>query len=335
VIDAIRTDQGVPLRLLPVIFLSTVLTHFFGGSAGREGAALQLGGSLGFQISRLFRFNEKDSHLLTLCGMAAVFSALFGTPVTAVLFVLEVIAVGELYYAGLVPCLMSSLVAFALARFAGVEPIRYALGFSEPMTWFNTLQSAGLAVACAVLSICFCVAVHRGETLAHRYLPHPIPRAVVGGAVLLGLSVLVGAQTYNGIGMNVVSAALAGEQTDWYSFAMKILFTAVTLAAGFRGGEIVPTFFIGATFGAVVGPLIGMDPGFAAAISMIAMFCGVVNCPVASIFLAIEVFGANYLILFAVAVAVSYVLSGYYGLYSSQRIVYSKLRMEFINRNTK
>ena len=335
VIDAVRTDQGVPLRLLPVIFISTVMTHLFGGSAGREGAALQLGGSLGFQLSRLFRFGEKDSHLLTLCGMAAVFSALFGTPITAVFFVLEVIAVGEIYYAGLVPCLLSSLTAYALARFAGGESVRFVLSVPAALTLGNVLRTAALGVGCAVLSIAFCVAVHRGESLAQRLLPHTLLRAVVIGAILLGMSLLVGTQTYNGAGMDVVFTALAGEHIPWYSFAVKLIFTAVTLAAGFRGGEIVPTFFVGATFGAVAGPLLGLDPGFAAALAMVALFCGVVNCPVASMFLAIEVFGGGQLVLFAVAVAVSYVLSGYYGLYSSQRIVYSKLRMEFINRNTK
>ena len=149
------------------------------------------------------------------------------------------------------------------------------------------------------------------------------------------MTLLVGTRNYNGIGLNIIDSAILDGAARPEAFLLKIVFTAITIGAGFKGGEIVPTLFIGATFGCVAGGLLGLDPGFAAAVGLIALFCGVVNCPIASFILSIELFGAQGMVLFAVACAVSYMLSGYYGLYSSQKIMYSKLKAEFININTK
>ena len=138
------------------------------------------------------------------------------------------------------------------------------------------------------------------------------------------LTIASGTFDYNGAGMNIVERALSGDARK-YDFIMKIIFTAITIAAGFKGGEIVPTFFIGATFGCVMGPVLGIESGFSAAIGMTSVFCGVVNCPIASIILSIEMFGTSGLALFAIACAVSYMMSGHSGLYKSQSILYSKL----------
>ncbi|MGI6498670.1 MAG: chloride channel protein [Oscillospiraceae bacterium] len=334
VICCIRTEEQVPALLAPLIFVSTVITHLLGGSAGREGAALQLGGCIGTQAGRLFRLDEKDMHLAVLCGMSGVFSALFGTPLTATLFALEVVSVGVLYYSGFVPCLAASLVACRVSLAFGVPPTRYVLQGVPELGGVVMLQVLALSVLCALLSILFCVAIHKGEALAFRFLPNEWVRIALGGAVLIGLTYLVGTRDYNGAGMQVISAALSGAARP-EAFLWKLLFTAVTVSAGFKGGEIVPTFFVGATFGCFAGGLLGLNPGFGAALGLVALFCGVVNCPVASIILSIELFGAKGLLLFAVACGVSYVLSGYYGLYSGQKIMYSKLRAEYININTK
>ena len=156
-------------------------------------------------------------------------------------------------------------------------------------------------------------------------------RAAVGGVIVIGLTLLVGTRDYNGAGMDVITRALQGEAVP-YAFALKILFTAITLGAGFKGGEIVPVFFTGATFGCVVGGLLGLPAGFAASVGMAAVFCGVTNCPVSSILLAYELFGGVSLALYALAIAVSYMLSGYYSLYTEQKILYSKLKPEFVNK---
>lgn len=333
VLEAVRSENQVPLLLAPAMLLSTVLTQLVGGSAGREGAALQIGGSLAEGLARLLRIPQEQHHLLILCGMAAVFSALFGTPVAAAIFVLEVASVGRFLYSALVPCLCASLTAAGVSRLLQGEAVRMTLpALGEPGALL-LLQGAALAVLCAILSIVFCVVVHRTGQLAGNYLKNSYVRALVLGAVLLGLTLLSGGQTYNGAGMEFVERAVAGGGVDWYAFLLKLVFTAVTLAAGYKGGEIVPTFFVGAAFGAVAGPLLGMDPRLAAALGMIGMFCGVVNCPFASLFLAVEIFGGAQLALFALTCALCYVFSGYFGLYSSQHILRSKVGTELIDRS--
>ena len=334
VLEAIRSTHPVPLRLAPVILLGTVLTHFFGGSAGREGAALQIGGSLASGVARLFRVEGAEAqNLMIICGMAAVFSALFGTPVTAALFVIEVISVGRLIYSGMLPALTSSLTAFGIAQLLHGESVRLHFAFDGPLTAGLVLRTAVLAVLGALMSIVFCIVIHRCGKLSVKWLGNPYVRGFVLGTLLLGMTLLSGGQSYNGAGMEMVERAVAGEHIVWYACILKLLFTAVTLAAGYRGGEIVPVFFVGATFGAAVGPLLGLDPGLAAAVGMVALFCGSVNCPVASIFLAVEVFGGQYLSIAAVTCAVSYIFSGYFGLYSSQHIIRSKIGAEFIDRH--
>lgn len=330
VIDSIHLGERIPLALVPVIFASTVLTHLGGGSAGREGAALQIGGGLGWSLGRLFRLDDKDMRLATLCGMSALFSALFGTPLTATIFALEVISVGVVYYSGLVPCLTAALAAFGVTRLFDIAPTRFAVeapALSPDILW----RVAVLGVACAVMSIVFCETMHRSERLISRTVKNPYLLAAAGGLVIIALTYICGSTDYNGAGTAVISRAIADGQAEPAAFLLKLVFTAITLGCGFRGGEVVPTFFIGATLGCVLGPILGIPAGFAAAVGLVALFCGAVNCPVASVILSVELFGSGGTVLFAVACAISYMLSGYTGLYSSQKIMYSKLRAEFID----
>ena len=333
ILEAVHGDREIPLALAPLIFISTVLTHLCGGSAGREGAALQLGGTIGSQVGKGFRLDEKDMHLVVMCGMSAVFSALFGTPLTAAFFAMEVISIGVIYYAGLVPCIVSSLTAYFISLLFGAHPVHFDLTFVPDLQPLICLQIILLAALCAVLSIFFCAVMHASHHKLEHWIPNPYLRAAAGGAAIIVLTLLLGTTAYNGAGMDVVESAIAGTARP-EAFLLKILFTAITIGCGFKGGEIVPTFFIGATFGCIAGSILGIDPGFAAAIGLIALFCSVVNSPVASILLSIELFGAEGLLYFAIACAVSYMLSGYYGLYSSQKIIYSKLRAEYINAHT-
>lgn len=334
IIDAIHEGRVISVLLVPAIFVSTAATHLFGGSSGREGAALQIGGSLGQNIARVFRLDDKDRRLATLCGMSALFSALFGTPLTATIFALEVISVGELYYAGLVPCLASSLVAYGITNLFSIAPTHFdvtAPALGPDMLW----RVAVLGVACAVMSVILCLTMHQSERLFKKYVPNNVLRAVLGGVAIIALTYLVGTTDYNGAGTDVIAAAIErGEARPW-DFALKLLFTAVTLSAGFKGGEMIPTFFIGATLGCALGPVLGIPAEFAAAVGLAALFCGAVNCPVASVALAVEIFGAGGAIYFAVAVAIAYMLSGYSGLYRSQKIIYSKLKAEYIDIHAK
>ena len=331
IIASVHFGEQVPGLLVPVIFVSTVITHLCGGSAGREGAALQIGGGIGYQAGRLLRLGEKDLPLATLCGMSGVFAALFGTPLTATVFALEVISVGVLYYAGLVPCLTAALTGYLVSVLMGVPPTRFTV--SGPGLEVRTmLLVMVLALLCAVVSILFCRGLHGVEHLLKRTLKNPYLRVAVGAAVLIGLTLLTNGD-YNGAGMEVIGRAIAGQADPW-AWVWKLLFTAITIGCGFKGGEVVPSFFVGAAFGCVAAGWLGLPAGFGAAMGLVSVFCGAVNCPLASIILSVELFGSGDLLYFAMACSISYLISGYCGLYSSQTILYSKLRAEFINVRT-
>lgn len=332
IIESVHFGKNVPVLLVPVIFVSTVITHLCGGSAGREGAALQIGGGIGYETGKLLHLGDKDLPLATLCGMAGVFSALFGTPLTATVFALEVISVGVLYYAGLIPCITASMVGFLVSRLMGVAPTRFTVPVPAVNAWTMVLVVV-LALLCGGVSILFCQGLHHVEHWAEKWVKNSYLRAVAGGAIIIALTLLLGTD-YNGAGMDIVENAMAG-QAHHGAWLLKLLFTAVTIGCGFKGGEVVPSFFVGATFGCVASAFIGLPAGFGAAIGLVAVFCGAVNCPLASIVLSVELFGAAGMLYFAMACAVSYVVSGYCGLYSSQTILYSKLRAEFINVHTK
>ena len=325
IIASVRGECHPPLRLTPLIFLGSVLTHLTGGSAGREGAALQIGGSLAAWLGRQLRLDQRNTSTIIQCGMAGLFSALFGTPLAAVIFSLEVVSVGHLHYSALFPSLLSALIAAGIPQLFGLPAEAYPQ-FGTPELGVVSLAQAGtLAIVTALLSIVFCVLMHETGRLYKKFLPNPYLRILTGAALVIVLTLLEGSGNYNGAGGPIIDMALEGHVYVPWAFLFKMIFTALTLGAGYRGGEIVPTLYIGATFGCAAGPLLGLDPAFAAGIGMLAMFCGVTNCPIASIFLGIELFGSESLLFFGLACALSYLFSGKYSLYSSQKIVYSKL----------
>lgn len=328
VLASLRTGETVPARVAPLIFAGTVLTQLCGGSAGREGAALQIGAGTATCFNRVFHLEGKSANRMTMCGMSALFAAVFGTPITAALFSMEVSAVGVLHYAALYPCLVSSITAWEVSRYmgtAGVTMPAIPLPSPDVGTLFRVLA---LTLACAVVSILFLEVMHLAGRLYRRFFDgKPYQRAAVGGLLVAAATVLLGTRDYNGAGMEVAVAAVGGQAASW-AFLLKILLTALTIGAGYKGGEIVPAFFIGATFGCAAGPWLGLDPGLAAAIGLIALFCSVVNCPVASMLLSVELFGGTRLWMFAVVCGVSYLMSGYSTLYSEQKIIYAKLGEE-------
>jgi len=335
IIEAAREGKDVPLITAPLIFISTIWTHFVGGSAGREGAALQLGGSLASSLGRKMKLDTMDTRSMVMCGMAAAFAGLFGTPITAAVFAMEVVSVGVMHYAALIPCVVAALTAFLLARLCGMHgAVGYAIAEIADLTPVTLLQTVVLGAVCAMTSALFCKSMHLSSKLYGKYLPNPYVRAAVGGVLVLLLTLLVGDQRYNGAGDGLIHTLLGGESIP-EAFLLKILFTAVTLGAGFRGGEIVPVLCTGCAVGTLFGPLLGLPHGFSGALGMAAMFCGATNCPITSVFLACEMFGGEGLPIYVLCCAVSYLLSGYYGLYSEQHFAFSKFRMEFIDRRAK
>ena len=279
VLRTVQEGQPLPLALAPAIFLGAVLTHLCGGSAGREGAALQIGGSIGWAIGGWEKQSPAGQRCAAMCGMAALFSALFGTPLAAAMFAL---------------------------------------------TGRTALQAAGLGVACAAVTRGFCWVLHQSKHLLTRYLPGPYLRAAAGGLAVAVLSWLLGGR-YCGAGMDVIAQAVEQGRALPWDFVCKALLTALTLGAGFKGGEVVPSFFVGACFGCVAGPLLGLPAGAAAAIGLVSVFCGATNTPAASILLAVELFGGQGASLCAIGCVLCFWLSGSHGLYEAQQFARPKL----------
>ena len=332
VLLALHSNSRITPSTGPLIFVSTMITHALGGSAGREGAALQLGGVLGSSLGKLLRLNEEDTRLIIMCGMSAVFAALFGAPLTAALFAIEVASVGIFHFSAILPCLTSALTAVHLAGMMGVHADRFPLETAFAFSLHNIFSVAGISVACAVVSIFYCVALRQGGTWWGKKLPNPYLRAAAGVLCVAVLTAVLGT-AYNGAGMDVIERAMEGDALPW-AFALKFLFTVVTMTSGYKGGEIVPAMFIGATLGAVLGNLFSLAPGLGAAVGLLSMFCASLNCPVSSVFLGLEMFGGSNIRFFAIAAAISFMLSANYGLYKEQKIVNSKIRPEVIDRYT-
>ena len=323
IIDAVLKGEDVSPLVAPMIFLATSVTHLFGGSAGREGAALQLGGATASALSKLFRLKEEDRKILIMSGMSAVFAGLFGTPLTAAIFCMEFESVGTLFSPALLPCYIAAFTASKISGLLGIHAETFLLENTAAITLENSWRFLILAVGVALLGILMCWVFHKAEHLAAKGIKNPWLRIAIGGAVILGLTLLVGDHRYNGAGMDMALGAVGG-QADWFDFLLKMLFTSITLAAGFKGGEIVPTFCIGATFGCVVGGLLGLDAGLCGALGLVGLFCCATNSPFASIVLSIEMFGGANLYLFALVCVICFVLSGHSGLYASQIIQFSK-----------
>ena len=323
VVASLTSEKKASLWLGPLIFLTSTLTQLCGGSAGREGAALQLGGCVGLGAGRLFRLDASALKIAILCGMSGGFAAVFGTPLTATVFALEIACVGVVYYPALLPASVAALVGSAIPASLGLAPFRYELpDFPETSVALigKTLLFGAL---CGAVCVFFCAAVRRTTRSFFARFPNDYFRVAFGALCVIVGTLLLGTNAYNGTGIGLVEEALAGRAAP-DAFFWKTSLTALTLGAGFKGGEIVPVFAVGASFGCVAGPLLGIDPTLGAALGMIGVFCGATNCPLTSIVLSVELFGAQNAVLFALVCGVGFATSGRVGLYRSQRALYSK-----------
>lgn len=326
IIDAVLNKKAVKALIAPLIFITTFITQLFGGSAGREGAALQIGGSFASTLAKPLRLNETERKILVMSGMSAVFSALFGSPLAAALFTIEFVWVGTIFSSAFLPCALSAFAAWKVSSALGVEAESILLDKKFSFTAVSFPKLMLFACCIALLGIIVYYVFHASHHLAEKFIKNEYLRIVLGAVLIIGLTILVGDQRYNGAGMNMALLAIEGE-AHWFDFLLKLLFTAITLSAGFKGGEIVPTFCIGATFGCVLGSMLGLDPSLAAALGLIGLFCALTNSPIASIVLSIEMFGANNLYTFATVCVITFMLAWNFGLYSSQRIKFSSTNL--------
>ena len=330
ILESISSDERIPMATLPCIFISTILSQAVGASAGKEGAALQIGGCIGNYFGDVFHMDERDKKVMIMSGMSGCFGAIFGTPLAAAMFGIEVISIGVAYYAALVPCVFASFIGAQISGALGLHGESFLILHIPEFSLVPALYTVGLGLTCALLSVCFCILLHETQHLYKNKIGNVYVRILVAAGLSIALALIFG-RDYCGAGFNLVEKAVDGESA-YLGFLLKMIFTAVALGGGFKGGEIVPTLAVGASFGCTFGLLTGFEPSLCAAAGMLATFVGVTNCPIATMFLGFELFGFEAMPYFAVAVAISFTLSGYYGLYNGQKFTYSKTKAEFINR---
>lgn len=320
VIEATDGKNVLSWKLTPAVFFASVLSHLCGASVGREGAALQLGGSSAVFLSQKLKLNKEQEKVLVYCGMAGVFSSVFGTPLTAAVFALEVVFVGRIYLYALFPVFITSAASYFTAVLLGAHAERFNLSLVPTFNFSSLWRLLVLSVLTAVIGIIFCLLLKYSKKVFAKILKNAFLRIIVGGAAIVLLTLAVDSYDYNGAGINVIEKIFNNNEFVPLAFVFKILFTCIAIGSGFKGGEIVPTLFIGATFGAALGALLGLPVAFSAAICMVALFCNVTNCPVASVLLAVELFSGKGIGFAVIAVGISYCLSGKISLYSSQKI---------------
>jgi H+/Cl- antiporter ClcA len=338
IVDQIHNPGGgVPFRMAPLILVSTVITHLFGGSAGREGTAVQMGGSLASAFGKLFKLKAADIRILLMAGIAAGFGAVFGTPVAGAVFALEVLTVGRVQYDALIPCLVAALVADWTCHAWGIEHTAYAIHFHTapgafPLDPMLLTKVAVAGVAFGLVGLFFSEAQHRLSALFKRFVPFAPLRPAIGGLLVIGLVFAFGTRQYLGLGVwspNPADVTIPGffnpARIDQWSWLLKIVFTVVTLSAGFKGGEVTPLFFIGAGLGNALSWVLGAPTDLFAALGFVAVFAGAANTPLACTIMGVELFGGEHTAYIAVACFTAYLCSGHSGIYLSQRLGVAKV----------
>ena len=344
VLDEIHTEgAGVPKRMAPIILFTTVLTHLFGGSAGREGTAVQIGGSMASMYGRWFKLKGTDMQMILTAGVAAGFGAVFGTPVTGAIFAIEVLTIGRIKYDALLPALIAAVVGNISVNAWQVSHTHYQIDSLPALTtnlfYFNLLLLGKVIIASAAFglaSFLFAGAVQEIKVLCHKIFSHKWLIPVFGGITIIGLTLLIGKPDYLSLGVDpeyegavtIPSAFHAGGADTW-SWLWKTIYTALTLGTGFKGGEVTPLFYIGATLGNTLAGIFNAPVSLFAALGFIAVFAGATNTPLACTFMGVELFGGQYVLLFAVACFTAYFFSGHSGVYSSQRIAVPKVLGRF------
>ena len=314
IVKNLECDSPVRVLIAPLIFICTVITHLLGGSTGKEGAALQIGGGGAAAIARSFNLKDKYCTILIMSGMSAVFAGVFGTPLTALFFIMEFKFSYKKFYSAILPCLISSFLAVGTASLFGATKETIHLSESVGFDIVTGSKVLLLSVLICVLGAVMCLMFTKGKMLFMRLISQPVLRILAGSVIIIVLTILVGDMRYSGSGMGMAINAIESG-ADWYDFALKLLFTAVTLWAGFKGGEIVPTFCIGATFGCVMGSILGISPSLAAAIGLVALFAYATNSLISAVFLGVELFGFAILPYVILACVVTTLLSGKIGLF--------------------
>lgn len=321
-----QPGAGVPRRMAPLILIGTLITHLFGGSAGREGTALQMGGGIAATFARFFKLDAAHVRILLMAGVAAGFGSIFGTPIAGAVFALEVLVVGRIQHDALVPCFLASVVADWTCRAWGIGHTLYQVNVADAIDPLLLAKVILAAIAFGLVAWGFAEICHRLGEVFKTHIPRPELRPAFGGVMVIGLFFLAGTPDYLGLGVLgnrpdavTLPAMFTSTEIPAGAWVWKLLFTVITLSAGFKGGEVTPLFFIGAALGNTLALALGAPVDLFAALGFVAIFAGATNTPLASTLLGMELFGAGNGIYLATACIVAWRCSGSGGIYTSQR----------------
>ncbi|WP_034327620.1 voltage-gated chloride channel family protein [Alkaliphilus transvaalensis] len=328
VLEHIHHGQGqIPIRMGPIVYICTFITHLFGGSTGREGAAIQMGASVAEGVNRIFKIHPIDRRILIISGVSGGFGSAFGTPLAGTLFGMEAIVVGKTKFEALVPCLVASFTGHYVATALGIHHDHFIIKHIPEINSINLLKIIGVSIIFSFTSVLYGQLRHEVKRLSDKYLNKNLMlRAFWGGILIIFLTYIIGSRDYLGRGLPMINRAFEG-QVPPFAFLAKLIFTAITMGSGFRGGEVIPLFFIGATLGNTLATLIGFPPSFLAALGMIAVFSASTNTPISAFLLSLEMFEAKGISYFFIVCIISFLFSGHHGIYAAQKIYEPKSRL--------
>lgn len=316
-------EENIPLRLVPLTLFGTLVTHLFGGSAGREGTAVQMGGAVAELTGKIFKFNKFDRKIIIICGISAGFSSVFGTPLAGTIFGLEVLSLGLIKHDALVPSFFSAFFANIVTLSYGVNHTHYNIGVIPELNPILVLKLITAGIAFGLVGLAFSLSIAVIKKFYIKWMPDPVIRSFVGGVVVILLALLVGTRDYLGLSLPLLQQAFDGT-SEMFAFLWKLVFTAFTLGAGFQGGEVTPLFEIGATLGSTLSTVLLLPTAFLAALGFIGVFTGATNTPITCFIMGIELFGSEGAVYIFLICVISYLFSGNSGIYSSQKISIKK-----------
>ena len=307
----------VPLKMAPLVYIGTILTHLFGGSAGREGTAVQMGGSIADQFTTLFKLDNEERKIILIVGISAGFASIFDTPLAGAIFALEVLYIGRIRYQALLPSLIAAFVAHYVCEAWPIHHTVYTINTVPPVSFSLVGWSIFVGILFGLTSRFFAVLMHKLSDV-FQLVKYPLLRPFLGGLIVIGFVYLTGVTKYIGLGIPVIVESFTVQQ-EYEVFFIKILLTVITLSAGFKGGEVTPLFFIGATLGSALSLLVPLPVGLLAGMGFVAVFAGATNTPVACVIMGVELFGLESVVYLLIACLVAYLCSGHHGIYKSQK----------------
>lgn len=327
IIDKINeNDDNIPLRMAPLVFLGTFITHLFGGSAGREGTGVQIGASISEGIGRLFKLDKIDTKIILMCGISSGFASVFGTPLAGTIFGLEVAALGAMNYSGLIPCFTAAFIGNLVTEILGIHHSHYAISEIPNITPSVVLKVIIASILFGLISKLFSELTHKLKKIFSTAFENTSIKSAVGGIIIIILTYVFGTKDYLGLSIPLINASFT-DQVSPFAFFNKLILTTLTLGTGFQGGEVTPLFVIGSTFGNALSNILNISPSFLACLGLIGVFSGATNSPITSFILGIEMFGSQGCQYMFMACTISYLFSGHSGIYISQKISTSKSKL--------